>query len=56
MNKKSKKKLDVLRKRIEKLQLALKGAKEQLDDPDEVVKLEADLAAAMAEVSKLKSE
>ncbi len=56
MDKKAKKRIEVLRKRIDKLQLLLKGAKEQMDDPDEVVKLESDLAEAKAEITRLKSK
>ena len=55
MDKKAKKRIEVLRKRIDKLQLLLKGAKEQMDDPNEVVKLEADLAEAKAEMARLKN-
>lgn len=55
MDKKAKKRIEVLHKRIDKLQLLLKGAKEQLDDPDEVIKLETDLAEAKAEISRLKN-
>jgi peptidoglycan hydrolase CwlO-like protein len=55
MDKKSKKKIDVLRKRIEKLQRLLHDAKEQMDDPGEVDKLEAALAESKAEIARLKS-
>jgi len=55
MDKKAKKKVEVLHKRIDKLQRLLKGAKEQMDDPDEVVKLESDLAEAKAEITRLKA-
>jgi predicted nucleic acid-binding Zn-ribbon protein len=55
MDKKAKKRIDLLRKKIGDLQPRLAGAKQQLDDPEEVRKLEAELAAAQAEVEKLKS-
>ena len=44
-----------LRKKISELQPRLAGARKQMDDPDEVRKLEAELAAAQAEIEKLKS-
>ena len=54
MDKKAKKRIDLLRKKIGELQPRLAGAKKQLDDPEEVRKLEAELAAAQAEIEKLK--
>jgi hypothetical protein len=53
MDKKIKKKQDVLRQRVQKLQQQLAGARKQMDDPDEVRRLESDLAAAKAELEKL---
>ncbi len=53
MDKKAKKKQDVLRQRLQKLQQQLAGARKQMDDPDEVRRLEADIAAAKAELDKL---
>ena len=54
MDKKTKKRIELLRKKISELQPRLAGAKKQLDDPDEVRKLESELAAAQAELEKLK--
>jgi hypothetical protein len=54
MDKKAKKRIELLRKKISELQPRLAGAKKQLDDPDEVRKLEAELAAAQAEIEQLK--
>ena len=54
MDKKAKKRLEVLRKKIEHLQQQLNGAKQQMDDPQEVRKLEAAIAAALAEITSLK--
>jgi hypothetical protein len=54
MDKKAKKRIELLRKKISDLQPRLAGAKRQLDDPDEVRRLEAELAAAQAEIEKLK--
>lgn len=53
MDKKAKKKQDVLRQRLQKLQQQLSGARKQLDDPEEVRRLESDIAAAKAELDKL---
>ena len=55
MDKKAQKRIEILRKKITELQPRLAGAKKQMDDPDEVRKLETELAAAQAEIDKLKS-
>ena len=55
MDKKAQKRIDILRKKISELQPRLAGARKQMDDPDEVRKLEVELAAAQAEIEKLKS-
>ncbi len=54
MDKKAKKRIDLLRKKISDLQPRLAGAKKQMDDAEEVRKLEAELAAAQTEIEKLK--
>ncbi|MGD9723075.1 MAG: hypothetical protein AB7O59_17110 [Pirellulales bacterium] len=54
MDKKAKKKQDVLRHRVQKLQQQLAGARRQMDDPDEVRRLEQEIATAEAELAKLK--
>jgi hypothetical protein len=54
MDKKAKKKIEVLRKRVAKLRQQLAGAKGQMDDPEEVERLEAEVNAADAEITKLK--
>jgi hypothetical protein len=54
MDKKAKKKSDVLRQRLLKLQQQLAGAKKQPDDPDDVVRLEKEIASVQAELEKLK--
>ena len=53
MDKKAKKKQDVLRQRLQKLQQQLAGARKQMDDPEEVRRLESDIATAKAELDKL---
>ena len=55
MDKKVKKKIDVLHDRINKLKQQLAGAKKQMDDPAEVGRLERDIAQAEAELEKIKA-
>ena len=54
MDKKDKKRIEVLQQKIAKLQQLLAGAKQQPDDPAEVPRLEKELAAAHAELAGLK--
>lgn len=54
LNKKQKKQLDVERKKLTQLQLKLAGAKQQLDDPEEVTRLEQEIAATNGRLEKLK--
>jgi hypothetical protein len=54
MDKKAKKKSEVLRQRLLKLQQQLAGAKQQPDDPGDVTRLEKEIAAVQAEITKLK--
>ena len=54
MDKKAKKKHDVLRQRLQRLQQQLSGARKQLDDPQEVRRLEQEVAATQTELEKLK--
>ena len=55
MDKKAKKRIEVLRQRVQKLKLQLSGAKQQDDEPGEVDRLEKEIADTLAEVEKLKS-
>ena len=55
MDKKAKKRLDVLHQRLHKLQQQLAGAKKQMDDADEVRRLEQEVAAASAELERVKA-
>jgi hypothetical protein len=55
MDKKAQKRIDLLNKKMKDIQQRLAGARKQMDDPTEVRQLEADLAAAKAEVEKLKA-
>lgn len=54
MDKKIKKKQDVLRHRLQKLQQQLAGARRQMDDAEEVRRLNQEVAATEAELEKLK--
>ena len=56
MDKKAKKKLDVLQVRLQNLRKQVSGAKKQRDDPDELRRLESELAATEAEIEKLKQQ
>ena len=55
MDKKEKKRREVLQQKIAKLQQQRAGAKKQPDDPAEIPRLEQELAAAHAELSALKN-
>jgi hypothetical protein len=55
MDKKAKKRIEILRRKIADLQPRLAGARKQMDEPDEVRKLEAELSAAQAEIAKLQA-
>jgi hypothetical protein len=54
MDRKEKKRMEVLHQKISKLQQQLAGAKKQPDDPTEVPRLEKELAAAHDELAALK--
>ncbi len=55
MDKKAKKKIDVLNKKMQKLKQQLSGAKQQDDEPGEVERLEAEIASCQEQVAKLKA-
>jgi hypothetical protein len=55
MDKKAKKRIDILQPKLQQLRQQLAGAKKQLDDPDEVKRLEGELKAVEAELAKLKA-
>ena len=54
MDKKAKKKIQAITQRIQKLQQQVAGAKRQLVDPRELRTFQEQLAAAEAEVARLK--
>lgn len=55
MDKKAKKRIEVLRKKLKTLEQQLAGAKQQMDDPSEVEQYETQIAAAKEEIEKLKA-
>jgi predicted nucleic acid-binding Zn-ribbon protein len=55
MDKKAKKRIDLLNKKINQLRQRLAGARQQMDDPSEVRQLETQIAAAQQEIEKLKA-
>jgi cob(I)alamin adenosyltransferase len=54
MDKKAKKRIDLLQQRLQKLRQQLAGAKKQMDDPDDVRRLEREINEVGAELEKLK--
>jgi hypothetical protein len=55
MDKKSQKRIDVLQPKLQKLRQLLAAAKKQPDEPGDIKRLETEIAAAEAELQKLKS-
>ena len=55
MDKKAKKRLDVINKKLQTLRPRLTGAKQQADDLDEIKELENEIASLEAEAAKLKA-
>ena len=55
MNKKQKKQLEAAKKRLVKLRQQLAGAKAQMDDPGDVVRLEQSVVAVEEEIQTLKA-
>ncbi|WP_197231197.1 hypothetical protein [Novipirellula artificiosorum] len=54
MDKKAKKRLDVINKKLTTLRPRLAGSRQQADDPDELRQLEEEVAKLEAEVKQLK--
>ena len=55
MDKKQKKRLDVLQQKVQKLRQQLSGARQQDDDPAETRRLAAELERVEQEIASLKS-
>ena len=56
MDKKAKKRIDLLQNKLQTLRQQLAGAKRQMDEPSDVARLEAEIAAAEKEVRELKEQ
>ena len=55
MDKRDKKRIDVINQRLQKLRLQLAGAKQQADDPGEAQRIETEIAQLEAEGRKLRA-
>lgn len=55
MDKKAKKRLEVIKQKLAQLQQQLAGAKQQMDDPADVKRIESEIATLQAERDRLKS-
>lgn len=55
MDKKAKKRIDLIQTKLQTLRKQLAGAKQQPDDPGEPERLEKEIAALEAELAKLKA-
>ena len=56
MDKKAKKRLDVINKKLQTLRAQLSGAKQQADDPDEITQLEGQISKLETEAAELKQK
>lgn len=56
MDKKAKKKVEVLRKKLAQLQKQLTGAKQQPDDPNEPGRIQAEIDALKQQMANLKEQ
>ena len=54
MDRKTKKRIQTVNKKLSILRQALKGAKTQLDEPEEVERLESEIGKCEAELASLK--
>lgn len=55
LNKKQKKQLDLAHKKLHTLNRRLSDAKKQPDDPQDIVRLQQEIAGLQAEIEKIKS-
>lgn len=56
MDKKAKKRYDVIKKKLDQLRQQLAGAKQQPDDPDEAIQLQAEIGRLEAEATSLREQ
>ncbi len=55
MDKKSKKRLEVINKKLQTLRPRLAGSRQQADDPDELKQLEDEISKLVAEAAEIKA-
>ena len=55
MDKKAKKRLEVLRQKLQKLEKLLAAAKQQTDEPDEIANIERQIAEIKVEIENIKN-
>ena len=55
MDKKGKKRLEVLRQKLQKNETLLAAAKQQTDEPDEIENIERQIAELKTEIEKIKN-
>lgn len=56
LNKKQKKQIETARNKIQKLQVLLKAARNQPDDPEDAPRLEGQIKDLETEIAKIKAE
>lgn len=56
MDKKTKKRLEILRQKVERSQKLLAAAKEQTDEPNEIVQIEKQIEEYKSEIAELKGK
>ena len=56
LSKKQKKQIDAVRKKLTQLQQLLSAAKQQPDDPGEVPRLQAEIAAIEEQIKKIQQD
>jgi len=56
LKKKQQKQVEACRNKIQKLQTLLKAARNQPDDPQEIPRLESEIAGLNAEIQRIRSE
>ena len=56
LNKKQQKQIEAAKNKIQRLRDLLKGAKNQPDDPQEIPRLEKQIAELNAEIEKIRNE
>ena len=55
LNKKQKKQIDAAKNKIQRAQLLLNAARQQPDDPEDIPRMEAQIAELQAEIEKIRN-